>query len=164
VRAALRALLLLVCALVLQSGLGRIWPTGHRYADVLLVPTVLYGVGSSQRAAMLVGCCSGLLRDAWLQAGAFGLSGFSRTLLGWMLAGISSRLDLSQGAGRMVAGVAVSVADNLMDAALRELMDQHPRLDPVELVVRAIVTGLLSVLAGSILDRTAGAGALRPGS
>jgi hypothetical protein len=163
-RTLLRAILLLVVALALQAGLGRVWPAGPRYADVLLVPVVLYGVASTQRAAMLVGCGSGLLRDAWFQVDAFGLSGFSRTLLGWMLAGVSSRLDLSQGAGRLVAGVAVSAADNLMDAGLHRMMEQEPRLDPVDMAVRAIVTGLLSVAVGSILDRTVDAGASRLGS
>jgi hypothetical protein len=102
---------------------------------------------------MLVGCVAGLLHDTWFQVGAFGLSGFKRTLLGWALGATASRLDLNQAAGRIFAGAAAAVADGLLDFMLKSLLDQTPELrDPSELLVRAASTGLLAALAGRILD------------
>jgi len=151
---ALRALVVLAAALVLQAGLGRLFPGIHRFVDVLLVPVVIYGVASSQRAAMGMGCVAGLLSDTWFHGGPFGLNGFKRTLLGWALGAFATRLDLNQPAGRLVSGALVSLADDLMDFALRGLLDAHPHFPSLpELVVRAVVTGLLVAIGGGILDR-----------
>ena len=150
----LRALLVLAAALVLQAGLGQLWPASHRFIDVLLVPVGLYGVRGTQRSAMLMGCAAGVLRDTWFQAGVFGINGFKRTLLGWALGSLSTRIDLNQRGGRLAAGVVVSVGDDLLDLILRRLMDQPTQFPHAwELLVKAGVTGLLVALAGSILDR-----------
>ncbi len=150
----LRALVVLATALVLQAGLGHLWPASHRFIDVLLVPVGVYGVRGTQRSAMLMGCATGLLRDTWFQAGAFGLNGFKRTLLGWAIGSLATRVDLNRGGGRLAAGVLVSVGDDLLDLILRRLLDQPTQFPHVwELLVKAGVTGLLVALAGSILDR-----------
>ena len=150
----LRAIVVLAIALVLQAGLGHLWPTSHRFIDVLLVPVGLYGVGGTQRSAMLTGCAAGLLRDTWFQAGAFGINGFKRTLLGWAIGSLATRVDLNRGGGRLATGVVVSVGDDLLDLILRRILDQPTQFPHAwELLVKAGVTGLLVVLAGSILDR-----------
>ncbi len=150
----LRGLIVLALALVLQAGLGHLWPASHRFVDVLLVPVGLYGVCGSQRSAMLMGCGAGLLRDTWFQVGAFGINGFKRTLLGWAFGSLSTRVDLNRGGGRLVAGALVSVGDDLLDLILRRLLDQPTQFPHAwELLVKASVTGLLVALAGSILDR-----------
>ena len=152
----LRALLVLACAFVLQAGLGQLWPGSHRFIDVLLVPVALYAVRGTQRSAMLMGCSAGLLRDTWFQAGLFGINGFKRTLLGWVLGSLATWVDLNRGGGRLAAGVLVSVGDDLLDLLLRRLMDQPTQFPHVwELLVKAGLTGLLVALAGSILDRVA---------
>lgn len=150
---ALRALLVLGVALVLQAGLGRLFPGSHRYVDVLLVPVALYGVSSSQRGAMFMGCAAGLLSDTWFHAGPFGLNGFKRTLLAWMIGAVSGRLDLNQPGGRLAVGGAVALGDDLLDFGLRTLFDADPRLPGlVGLLVKALSTALLVAATGSILD------------
>jgi len=150
---ALRALLVLGVALVLQAGLGRLFPDSQRYVDVLLVPVALYGVTSSQRGAMFMGCAAGLLSDTWFHAGLFGLNGFKRTLLGWMIGAVSGRLDLNQPGGRLAVGAAVALGDELLDFGLRMLFDADPGAPgPVGLLVKTISTALLVAAAGSILD------------
>jgi cell shape-determining protein MreD len=144
----------LVVALVLQAGLGRLFPGIHRYVDVLLVPVAIYGVASSRRAAMGMGCAAGLLSDTWFHGGPFGLHGFKRTLLAWMLGTVATRLDLNQPAGRLVTGALVSLGDDVLDFILRALLDEHPHFPgPTALVVRAVVTGLLVAAGGGMLDR-----------
>lgn len=150
----LRALVVLASALVLQAGVGHLWPASHRFIDVLLVPVALYGLNGSQRSAMLMGCASGLLRDTWFQTGAFGLNGFNRTLLGWAMGSLAKRVDMNRGPGRLAAGVVVSIGDDLLDLVLRRLLDQPVQFPYLwELLVKAGVTGLLVMLAGAIVDR-----------
>jgi cell shape-determining protein MreD len=150
---ALRALLVLAAALVLQAALGQLFPGVHRYVDVLLAPVAIYGVASSQRAAMGMGCAAGLLSDTWFHGGPFGLNGFKRTLLGWAVGVAATRLDLNQRAGRFVSGMLVSVGDHLLDVAVRGLLDAQPHFPTVaELAVRAVVTGLLTIAGGAMLE------------
>jgi hypothetical protein len=153
----LRALVTLLGALALQAGLGRIWPGVHSYIDMLLVPVALLGTRGTQRSAMLVGCASGLLQDTWFQAGTFGLNGFKRTLLGWLLGSLASWLDLNNPAGRMVVGIGLAIADNLLDLGMRLLLDLHLRMPGLlALAIQAGVTGLLCVAFGHMLDRVTG--------
>lgn len=158
----LRAALALGIALAAQAGLGRFWPDAHRYLDVMVVPVVWYGIAHSQRRAMLVGCAAGLLQDAWFQVGTFGLNGFKKTLLGWLLGGMGSWIDLNQPAGRLLAGTLVSLGDSLLELLLRRLLDQQPPLPAVlELLTPALAAGLLVVLSGYMVERMNGGRAVR---
>jgi rod shape-determining protein MreD len=150
----LRALVFLLAALALQVGLGGLWPSIHRLVDALSIPVVLYGVGGSQRMAMGVGCAAGLLQDAWFRVESFGAGGIRWTLIGWVLGGASERVDLNHATGRLIAGSAFSLADQLLDALMRRLVGR-PSLLPgaLSLILGAAATGLLAMLVGSILDR-----------
>jgi len=48
----LRATAVLLLALALQTGLGRLWPDAHRYVDLMYLPVIWYGIRRSQAAAM----------------------------------------------------------------------------------------------------------------
>jgi rod shape-determining protein MreD len=140
----LRLLLALLLALLLQAALGRLWPGAHGYADFMMVPVVWCGIAGSQRSAMFVGCAAGLFQDAWFQLGAFGLNGFKKTALGWILGGLGSRFDLNRQGVRMACGALASVADSLMDIVLRRLLDQRqPPPSPAQILIKAVVVGLM---------------------
>ena len=150
----LQGLAIILVSLAVQAGLGRLWPEAQRYVDMLLVPVVLYGVGRPQSSAMWAGCASGLLKDAWFEVGSFGLGGFKHTLIGWLAAAVGARFDMNHGAGRMLAGVLICLANNLLDPAILPLLDRPIRFPaPMDLTIQAIATGLLAVVSGSILDR-----------
>jgi len=103
---------------------------------------------------MLVGCAAGLLQDAWFQLGVFGLNGFKKTLLGWILGGLGSRFDLNRQGGRMVFGALTSLADSLMDLGLRRLLDrQLAAPSATDIGVKALVTGLLVAAAFNVMER-----------
>jgi cell shape-determining protein MreD len=140
----LRLLLALLLALLLQAALGRLWPGALRYADLMIVPVVWCGIAGSQRSAMFVGCAAGLLQDGWFQLGAFGLNGFKKTALGWVLGGLGSRFDLNRQGVRMACGVAASIADSLLDMVLRRLLDQlQPPPSLTEILIKAVIVGLM---------------------
>lgn len=150
----LRAVAAVVLALAGQATLGRIWPEGHRYVDLMLVMVVWYGIAHSQRGAMLVGCTGGLLQDAWFHLGAFGTEGFKKTLIGWALGVLAVRLDLNHAGGRFVTGGLFAVADVLADQLVPRLLDQRASWPgPTALIVRVLVTGLLVAAIGGIVDR-----------
>lgn len=149
-----RAFALLVVALMLQTLLGQLWPEVGRWLDLLLVPVAVAGAGASARGAMLVGCASGLLADAWFSLGSFGLNGFKRTLIGAGLAGLSTRVDLDHPGGRLAAGVLAVVADGALDLLLRALLDLGAAPGGVvPWLVRALTTGLLATISGTIVGR-----------
>jgi len=144
----LTVIAVLAVCLAIQTGLGRVWPDAPRYVDVMMVPVVWYAIAGSQRSGMLVGCATGLVQDAWFQAGAFGISGFKKTLIGWVLGGLGSRFDLNSTPSRFVFGAVATLSDSLLDLGLRQLLDQSsaaPR--PLEILIKAILTGILVVVA-----------------
>ena len=97
---------------------------------------------------MLVGCTSGLVQDSWFQAGAFGISGFKKTLIGWILGGLGSRFDLNSTLSRFVFGAVATLADSTLDLGLRRLLDQaSPAPHPLEIAVKAVATGMMVVFA-----------------
>jgi len=143
----------LALCLAAQAVLGRLMPHASTYFDVMLVPVVWYAVSGSQRSGMLVGCAAGLLEDAWFETGAFGISGFKKTIVGWALGGLGSRFDLNRQPGRFVFGVTGSLGDSLLDLGLRRLLDQaavQPR--PTAIALKALATGVLVVLAFGVTD------------
>jgi rod shape-determining protein MreD len=148
--------------LAVEIALGRWAPSARAYVDVMMVPIAWYGIARSQRTAMFAGCAAGLLQDAWFETGVFGLNGFVKTLLGWALGGLGGTFDLNQGAGRFVSGAVLAVAGRLLEAGLLKLMDRAAGpLDPVEILVRAAVGGLLVALVFAILNRVRGKEATR---
>jgi len=150
----LAACLALALSLAVQTVLGRLWPSSYRYLDVMLIPLVWYGIVGSQRSAMLFGCAAGLFQDGWFQVGVFGLNGFKKTCLGWLLGGLGARFDLNGVAGRFLGGCSLSLLDTAMDFFLRRLMDQRiADLRWWEIGVRALVAGVLVLLVFSLLER-----------
>jgi cell shape-determining protein MreD len=159
----LRGLLVVFCALVLQAALGRLAPGIHGWVDVMLVPVALYGIASTQRAAMVSGAVTGLLSDSWFYGGPFGLHGFKWTFLGWAVGALATRFDLNQPGGRLVTGAAVSLGDDLLDLAVRGMLDAAPQgLSPAAVLVKAAVTALLVGMVGGMLERERDGQRLRP--
>jgi rod shape-determining protein MreD len=150
----LRALLALTVALGLQVALGKIWAPSHRYVDLLILPPVWYGIARGQRQAMIVGCAAGLMQDAWFHAGVFALNGFKRTLLGFSLGGLGSRVDLNNKAGRFLGGAVFSLADSLLELGLGRMLDLHFGTSGLlDVILRALITGLLALWIFPIIRR-----------
>lgn len=150
----LRAVLALAGALALQVALGRMWPESHRWVDLLLVPVVWYGAAGSQRSGMLVGCAGGLLQDAWFDSGSFGLNGFKKTLIGWVIGAFGSRFDLNRKGVRFLTGALAVLADILLDLGLRSMLDlREGATSGWGLAARAAVGGVIIAGAFGITDR-----------
>jgi len=150
----LRSLLAVAAALGIEALIGRISPGALGYLDLMLVVVAYFAIRRSQRSAMLVGCAGGLLHDAWFQAGVFGMGGFKKTLVAWVVGGLASRLDLNHAPGRVTVGVVLSISDQFLEVGLYRLMDLATApLDPVRIISRAAVTGVLVAVVFAIVDR-----------
>ena len=156
------ALFLAVC-LGLQAVVGRLAPSAAQYVDFLIVPVAWYAIHRSQRSAMIVGCIAGLLQDAWFHAALFGLSGFCKTFLGWLLGSLATRFDLHNGVSWFAVGSLLSVAHNLLELGLRRLLEQVTvGRGPGEWILEAVSWGLLTALGFVIVERvTGGSGSRR---
>ena len=153
----LRALLVLALALAAEVAIVRFAPAARGYVDVMMVPVAWYGIARSARGGMLSGCAAGLLQDVWSETAVFGLQGFVKTLLGFLLGGIGGIFDLNQALGRFGSGaLMVLVGRGLEVVLLRSLDAEVGPIDLVELSVRAAATGLLVVLASYGLERVRG--------
>ena len=146
-------IVVLALCLGIQTALGSIWSEASRFIDVMMVPVVWYAISASQRSSMLIGCSAGLLQDAWFQTGAFGITGFKKTLVGWILGGLGSRFDLNNPLSRFVFGAVASLADGLMGYGLRSVLDQAlAPVRPLDVIVRSLVTGAMVVAACGLTE------------
>lgn len=153
----IQGLLAVALALGLEALLGRLLPAALGYFDPLLVVVAYFALRRSQATAMLVGCGGGLLHDAWFHAGVFGVSGFKKTLEGWVVGGIATRIDLNHLPGRLAVGLLLSIADQFLDVGLYRLLGLRVvALDPVRILMRAAMTGLLVAAVFPIVDRVSG--------
>ncbi len=151
------ALLALAGSLMLQAALGEWAPQAGRYANVMLWPVAWYSLARSQRSAMIVGCAAGLLEDAWFQAGTFGIHGFSRTLLGWILGGFGARFDLNHFWGQLLGGAFLFSGERLVEMGLLLLLGQSVAPPSwTGLAIGATVNGLLVPVVFAIVQRGMG--------
>lgn len=149
---ALNFLLGVAAAVVLQTALTRLSGGFARYVDLTLLPVIWYCLRGTQRSAMLAGCAVGLIHDAWFRLAVFGMAGFKRTLLGWILAALGGRFELNHGLGRFIVGVLLAVGDGALDIGLRGLMDLSQGPGWLEMLGRALCTGVLTVVVFAAID------------
>lgn len=152
-----RAMLVLAACLALQLGWVRLSPEGARYLDVLVLPVLAQALRGSQRAAMLTGCASGLLRDAWFEGGVFGATGFARTLLAWALGGLGARLDLNSTGVRVLVGASFVWCEKLILLGLHRMMeDSMVAIRPAPWTIEAVVTGVIAAVVLGVVERRSG--------
>ena len=153
---ALNFLLAVSAAVLVQAAFGKLSGGFDRYVDLTLLPVVWYGIHGTQRSAMLVGCSVGLIHDAWFRIAVFGISGFTRTVLGWALGGLGGRFDLNRFAGRFAVAFSLALAEGILDAGLRRLMDLAQGAGWSEMLIRAVFTGAAAVVVFALIDRSRG--------
>ncbi len=153
---ALNFVLGVAAAMFLQVALARLSGSFARYADLTLLPVAWYAIRGTQRSAMLTGCAVGLVHDAWFRIGVFGMGGFKRTLLGWLIGGLGNRFNLNHAAGRFAVGATLALGDSLLDMTLRRMIDFEQGAGWIEMMGRAGCTGFLTIVVLSVIDRLRG--------
>jgi rod shape-determining protein MreD len=122
---ALTILVALLLQMLLPSNLSF-----FRYIDLLLVVTVYFGLQRAPLLGMAVGVVAGLSGDA-IVGGILGVGGFSKTLIGYLVATASVKLSLENPLARLATVALASAANTVLFVGLYMMLEQEQMLQQV---------------------------------
>ncbi len=146
-----------VASLVQQVLLAEFLPSVHRYVDLYLIVVVYISVRRSQEHALLMGAAAGLLQDVFNQT-LFGIHGFSKCLIAFVISGLGSHFMLNQPLPKFGALALGTLAEFCIAWALLSMLGQKIP-DPVILLQRSLANGAAGLLLFLVLDRMDGSSA-----
>ena len=94
-----------------------------KYVDLPLVVTVYFGLQRAPMLAMLTGMALGLGGDA-VAGGILGVGGFTKTLIGYVVAMASVRFALENPLARLAIAALSSAANTVLFIGLRLMLEQ----------------------------------------
>jgi rod shape-determining protein MreD len=94
-----------------------------KYIDLPLIVTVYFGLQRDLLLGMLTGVALGIGGDA-VVGGVLGVGGFSKTLIGYLVAMASVKLSLENPLARLAVVALASAANTLLYAALYQMLEQ----------------------------------------
>lgn len=123
----LKIALTIVLALLLQLLLPN-YLKFFRYIDLPLLVTVYFSLQRSPRLAMAVGFFSGNGGDV-VSGGILGVSGFTKTLIGYLIAVVSIKFPLENPLARLAVVALASAASTVLFVGLYQMLEQDQVLD-----------------------------------
>lgn len=150
------AVLIAAASLTQQVVLSAHFPAVHRLVDLYLIVVVYISITKPQGHALLMGAATGLLQDLFTQR-LFGVNGFCKCLLAFLVSGLGSRFMLNQPVPQFGALVIGTLAEFGIAAALLATLGQR-LADPL-LLQRALANGVAGMLLFMVFNRLAGRGA-----
>jgi rod shape-determining protein MreD len=115
---ALAILVALLLQMLLSNYLGF-----FKYVDLSLVMTVYFGLQRAPMLGMLTGLVLGLGGDA-VTSGILGVGGFSKTLIGYLVAVTSVRFSLENPLARLAIVAVASAANTVLFVGLHLMLEQ----------------------------------------
>ncbi len=144
----------LLAALVVQSGLSRVWPGGVRYFDPFMVVLVYCGLVGGATRGMLVGGAAGWIQDVHFGGRVLGLSGLTKVVLGYLVGVSSTRFHLGEATSRALVLFLATIADALVLRGLASVFEVDAYgLSPLGLLLRGGATAVLGVLLYEVVER-----------
>jgi rod shape-determining protein MreD len=134
----LKLIFVVVAAVVLEGLITKVWGPLH-YVDLFLLITVYFGLMRDPWQGLWVGFFSGIAGDLAPGAGPIvGVGGFSKTLIGFVVATIGVRVSLEGPLIRVVIVGLSSLVNSLLYFGLHNLMGQslNDNLAPETLAMR----------------------------
>jgi rod shape-determining protein MreD len=120
----LKIAVVIVLAVAFQGLLPRYWESFH-FVDLPLIVTVYCGLMRDPMVGMLVGFFAGLGGDLAPSAGHVeGVGGFSKTLIGYLIASVGVRIPLEGPFTRILVLGLSSLANSFLFIGLQALLDQ----------------------------------------
>jgi rod shape-determining protein MreD len=136
----------LVAALAVQSGLSRIVPGWARVFDPFLLVLVYCALKGGETHGMLAGTVAGWVQDVHFGGRVLGLSGLSKTLVGFGVGLASTRFQLTEPPARLLVLVVAVLVDALLVRQLAGAFDVTTGgLSVGGLALRAGVNALIGV-------------------
>lgn len=153
IRAVWTALAVLL-ALLVQTVLGLLSPTAARVFDPFLILTVYCGLVGGSSHGMLAGAAAGWVQDVHFGGPILGLSGLSRTLIGFAVGVSTARFHLGEPLARVLVLMMATIVDALLLRWLAGVFDVHTAgLSPLGLLLRAGVTAAAGLVLFETVDR-----------
>ena len=129
---------------LLQVLLPQVWsPLG--LVDWLLIAVVQQALRSGLRRSVLFGAGAGLIQDG-LSGGIIGLHAFSKTAVAAIIAGFGSFIVVRGPLYEGIVSGGAALGDGLIVAAWLAMLGRPQSLSPLELLLRALVTGGIASL------------------
>lgn len=146
------AVLIALASLTQQVVLAPHFPAVDRLVDLYLIVVVYISITRPQGHALLMGTAAGLLKDV-LTHTLFGVNGFAKCLLAFLISGLGSKFMLNQPVpqfGSLVVGTLAEfgIAWALLATLGREFADPLP-------LERALVNGAVGMLLFGVFNRLA---------
>lgn len=146
----------ILLAVLLQATLGRIW-SPLVLVDFVLIAVVYYALQRDGVQAVIIGTVAGLAIDALSAGSVFGSNGFTKTLVAYSIAAISTRVVLDNPLLRIpVLGGAV-LMDSVVYVLLHRLFNQPTLIRFAEVAsYKLIATTIVGTLLFYLFDATIG--------
>ncbi|HXO22926.1 MAG TPA: hypothetical protein VOA87_23665 [Thermoanaerobaculia bacterium] len=144
---ALKFLLGLAAAVLVQFVGVKLFPDFPRVVDVFLVVVALHAFSGNSLTALLAGLLVGLLEDTLTGGGLYGLYGFADTIIGYSVARLAQRLVIQRATGVLGVISFASLAQQGIVVGLALLLLPSPPLPrPLWVGIKALGCGILGML------------------
>jgi rod shape-determining protein MreD len=131
---------------------GAILPESIPHPDGFLILVVYYAVSRPQIPAMLIGTVAGLTEDSL--SALLGVHAFTKTTIGYVVAGLGSRFMLNQPLPQFLILVAGTPCEVLLQRVLMATVGQgFVWPDPLTLILQSLVNGIVGVVVIRLVKR-----------
>lgn len=150
----LRILVMLVVALALQTTVAWAAMGNRTVVDLVIVAVIYFALGTGPNGGIAIGTVAGLAQDV-LSGGVLGVSGLANSLVGCAAGVLGTQFIVSSTLARFVVFVLGSLAQAGIVVAVYSLIDPRGFGSPPMLIVaRALINGVVGVLAFQVVERT----------
>ena len=146
--------LALLIAFLLQSALTHIVPNQARMVDLFVLVVVYCGLVGGETHAMLAGAAGGWMQDVQFGGGVVGLSGLTKTMVGFGVGLAGSRFQLTEPMARVLVLFVATLVDALVFERLAAAFDVRLQtLSLAGLFTRAVLNAALGGVLFFYADR-----------
>ncbi len=147
------SILIAAAALTQQVLLSAHFPGLHSLVDLYLIVAVYISITRPQGHALLMGAAAGLVQDLFTQR-LFGVHGFCKCLLAFLISGLGSRFMLNQPVPQFGALVIGTLAEFGIAWGLLATLGEKVA-DPV-ILQRSLANGVAGMLLFVVFNRLSG--------
>ena len=148
----LKLILLIALAVAVEGFVPKYWEP-FRYVDLPLLLTVYFGLMRDPVLGMLAGYAAGLCGDLAPGSGPIiGVGGFSKTIIGFLVASVAVRFSLEGPLVRVLVIALSSLVNSALYLGLNELMDQNltSETTTAQLAVKVALEAAANLIFGVI--------------
>ena len=153
----MRTLLILAVlglALALQTTVAWAAMGNQTLVDLVLVAVIYFALGTGPNGGIAIGTVAGIAQDV-LSGGVLGVSGLANSLVGCASGVLGTQFIVAGALARFVVFVLGSLAQAGIVVAVYSLIDPRGFVaPPAPIIVRALINGVVGVLAFQVVERT----------